>query len=71
MGATNVKLTVQIKSETLIKASGKVIITVPEYYTNAGSNYMISTTLPSCTGATSSSSISVNVDNPCSFSRVS
>lgn len=61
VGATGAILSIQIKPSTVIKASGRVIVTVPEYYSNAGSQYMISTTAATCNGVSSSGSISVSV----------
>jgi hypothetical protein len=49
-----------------MKSSGKVILTVPEYYTGAGwSNFFFEDTTPSCTG---SSQIAVS---QCAFSETS
>jgi hypothetical protein len=50
VGETGVKLSVSVTPGTKIKASGIVIVSVPEYFTNAGSNYIIGSNNPTCTG---------------------
>jgi hypothetical protein len=50
VGEIDQTLTITINPDTLLKASGKVVVQFPEYYTNSGSsNTMVSST-PTCGG---------------------
>lgn len=57
VGATKATLTVKIIPSNILAGLGSISITMPEYYTDAGSDYMISTTSPSCTAQ---STVTVN-----------
>lgn len=49
VGDTGATLTVAITPSYILAASGTIAITIPVYYTSAGSDYMISTSSPTCT----------------------
>lgn len=61
IGATGTTLQITITPSYIISASGSVTVIFPEYYTNAGSDYMISSKTPTCS---SNSGITVS---SCSF----
>ena len=65
VGATNANLRVNITSATLLKASGRIIITIPQYYVNAGGTYLIGSTAPLCTATMASVTVTIN---SCTFS---
>eukprot|EP00347_Sterkiella_histriomuscorum_P010553 403375847 len=68
VGQNNVQLIVTVTPTTLLKARGLVIIGIPSYYTNSGSNYMIGSNTPTCSGDMTSKTITVN---SCTFSGAS
>ena len=52
VGASSATLTVEVTPDTLMKASGTIVLTVPEYYDGAGwTNFFFDDTSPTCTGS--------------------
>ena len=48
VGATGTTLTITITPSKILAGVGFITVTLPEYYKNAGSDYMISKTSPTC-----------------------
>jgi len=63
VGATGTTLTITITPSKIFAGIGFITVTLPEYYKNAGSDYMISKTSPTCSAQSTITVLRCTFDN--------